>query len=511
MGTGEDVQDFLKAQVVRLEAPDDLELHQFHVAGFLLLVNLCARLYPAIRLVASERIVAECRALVLAINPSCDVFDGDEDGLVAAGSVSWACPAGIANSIVVAPNGWEVLIDLPDAESVHATNMLAALAGAAIAASELFRKVFSAFLLRGRSGSEPGRFNVLTHAPTSATLPDLPSDIALGRIHLVGAGAIGQAAAYALARVSATGTIVVVDPEIVTLSNLQRYVLTMDHDIDTSKCTLIQRAFEKTMRIETVSVESPWSAGQPDIKGAEIVCVAVDTEDVRIGIQASLPRVVYNAWTQPRDIGWSRHEHFAVDPCLACLYWPTRPRPSYHENVAQSLRQPALRVLAYLIANLPVDSPLRAEQIPKLPQYPIPPDAASWSERSLLDDIAVRLGVDPPDLALWNGRLLADLYRDGVCGGALIGTQAAEVPVEMAVPLVHQSALAGIMLATQLLVAAHPELRAHRSKSIEFRLDLLAGLPQIAARPRQRTPGCICGDRDYIGWYEKKWPPVSDS
>jgi hypothetical protein len=405
----------------------------------------------------------------------------------------------------VAPSGWEVLIDLPEAQGTNDTNMLAALAGAAIAASELFRQIFAEFLSNGRTQPAPGRFNVLTHAPTSAELPDLPSDIALGRVHLVGAGAVGQAAAYALARVSATGTLVVVDPETVTLSNLQRYVLTMDGDLGKSKCTIIERAFGKTRKIQTVCVESEWSIGQAETRNAEIVCAAVDTEDARIAIQASLPRAVYNAWTQPDDIGWSRHERFGKTPCLACLYWPTGPRPSYHENVARSIRQHELRVLAYLSTKLPVDSPVMVDQIPKLPQYPIPSEAASWAKRSLLDDIAVELGAEPQDLARWKGRLLSDLYRDGICGGALVRKQTGEVPVEMAVPLAHQSVLAGIMLATALLAAARPELRRHRNAAIDSRLDLLAGFPQISARPRQRTPGCLCSDADFVESYDKKW------
>lgn len=500
---GGDVREFLATKSVRLDGPEDLELHQFHAAGFLLLVNLCARLYPEIRVVAPVRISEQCRALALAINPVCNFVMGAGEG-DAAGAVAWAC-RGVTNAAVVAPNGWEVLIDLPDAERIHSTNMLVALGGAAIAASELFRQVFSNFLSQGRTAPAPGRFNLLTHAPTSAALPDLPSDISLGRVHLVGAGAVGQAAAYALARVSAKGAIVVVDPETVTLSNMQRYVLAMDSDLGASKCVLVERAFAKTKRIETSYVEGSWSIDHAYLRDAEVVCAAVDSEDIRIALQASLPRAAYNAWTQPDDIGWSRHERFGSEPCLACLYWPTRARPSYHENVARSIRQNELRVLAYLTSKIPVDNPLRPEHIPKLIQYPLPPEAGVWSDRSLLDDIAVDLNVPVEDAAMWKGRLLTDVYRDGICAGALVRGQTSEIPVEMAVPLAHQSVLAGIMLATQLLVAAQPELRIHRNSAVESRLDLLAGFPQIAARPRQLTQGCICSDTDFLRRYHDKW------
>lgn len=504
LGAGADVREFLRTRAVRLEAPGNVELHQFHAAGFLLTVNLCARLYPEIRIIAPHRIAEECKSLALSINPNCEVFLGEGDG-AAAGAVAWACPPRVPNAVVVAPVGWEVLIDLPEAERIQSANILSALAAGAIAASELFRQVFTEFLPKGRTGAAPGRFNILTHAPTSAHLPDLPSDIHIGRVHLIGAGAVGQAAAYTLARVSLIGTIVVVDPEIITLSNLQRYVLAGDSDIGSSKCALIERAFAKTRRIETVVVESAWTFDHAHTRASQAACVAVDTEETRIAIQSSLPRVVYNAWTQPDDIGWSRHERFGIDPCLACLYWPTRPRPSYHQNVARAIRQHELRALAYLTLKVPVDRPLRPEQIPKLSDYPIPPEAASWSERSLLDDIVSQLGIDEENAAMWKGRLLPDVYRDGICAGALIRKQASEVPIEMAVPLAHQSVMSGIMLAAQLLTAAHPQLRAQRNPGTEFRLDMLAGFPQIAARPRQRSPRCLCGDSDFVERYAAVW------
>lgn len=501
-GGGADVKAFLSDKSVLLQASDDLDQHPFHAAGFLLVVNLCARLYPRIRVVAPKSIREESRALALRINPACD-FDPDEGTSTAA--LAWCCEGRVSGAIVVAPVGWEVLIDLPDARRIQATNMLASLAAGALGAALLFRQVFAEFLPKGRTAAEPGRFNVLTHGPTSATLPDLPSDIPLGRVHLVGAGAVGQAAIYALTRISATGTITVIDPETIALSNLQRYVLSFDADEGVSKCAIVERELSGT-RLQVVAVEAPWSIDLADTSDAQTVCAAVDSDDLRIALQAALPQKVYNAWTQPDDIGWSRHEQFGVEPCVACLYWPTRPRPNYHELVARALRQPELRVLAHLASKAPVDIPLKREQIPILAAYPMPAEAVEWSSRSLLEDVAAALGIDESDVAAWKGRALQDLYREGICAGALIRKQVSEVPVEMAVPLAHQSVLAGIMLAAQLVVAARPELLAHRPQAVESRLDLLSPLPQIAFRPRQLTPGCVCSDADFVDHFRKKWP-----
>lgn len=497
-----DLQAFLAEKVVCLEAPDDLEQHPVHLAGFVLATNLCARLYPRLRVLAPKRVAEECESTALQINPSCEVDTrpGTSDG-----SLLWAVPRRTDSAVVVAPAGWEVLVDLPGSDRIQPSNILVSLAAASVGVGELFRSVFSGFLTTGRVRPAPGKLNVLTFDDSSTDLPLLPSHIDLGRVHLAGAGAVGQAAIYTLARVSATGTLVVVDPEQISLSNLQRYVLTKDRDVGASKCSLVARAL-KGSRLESACRELSWGDDEPALAGeVDTVCTAVDTEAARIGIQAGLPRRIYNAWTQPADLGWSRHEDFGSTPCLACLYWPNRSRPSQHELIARAIRQAELRVLAYLTVKLSVDQPLRAEQIPRLPTLPIPSDSPSWVDRSLLDDIGNSLKIPAEDLMRWKGKQLSDLYREGICGGALVRSHVGELSQEMAVPLAHQSVLAGVMLAAQILIASSPELAPLRPIAPEARLNVLAGLPQIAVRPRQRTAGCICSDPDFVERYHSKW------
>src|SRR5215210_3632284 len=145
---------------------------------------------------------------------------------------------------------------------------------------------------------------------------------------------------------------------------------------------------------------------------------------------------------------------------------------------------------------------LPAGAIPNVPQLP-PPHADRWLHVPLVDDIAAA-GIEPPDLAAWAARPLADVYQEGICGGALLHLNVGQTPHEVIVPLAHQSALAGIMLATQLIVAGIPELRAARPAAIEGRLDVLAGLPQVLARPRSRTAVCLCSDSVFRDVYRAK-------
>ena len=100
------------------------------------------------------------------------------------------------------------------------------------------------------------------------------------------------------------------------------------------------------------------------------------------------------------------------------------------------------------------------------------------------------------EVASWATHTLGGLYRDGICAGGLLSLRPHDG--EAVVPLAHQSALAGIMLATQLVAATDDGLRAIRHPATEARLDMLRRLPQRLARPRTRTEGCLCADSHFL-------------
>jgi hypothetical protein len=478
---------------VGLVAPDALGENPNHLLGFSFLTNLAARLYPRTRITAPKNVHQSLSDVVLGINPECELDFGDGS---ADARIAWCQGSDILS---VGPAAWTVSVNSSacGTQSLPTTNPLTALAAGAIGSSELFRVVFALSLPEAKRTCPPYRIQLLDNDEVL-----LPERIHIGRVHLAGAGAIGQAFLSAMAALNVTGELVVYDPEQVTLSNLQRYVLTRDDDVGLSKCALAARALAQSS-VRFHGLESAWgTVSAPD---AEVVCAALDSAVARIGVQASLPRSIYNAWTQPLDLGWSRHEHFGDDPCLACLYWPTGSRPSQHVQIARALRQPELRILAYLINRVPVDAALVPTQVPQLPEYETSANLDEWCERSLLEDLAALMGVPPRDLSSWKGKQLGDLYREGICGGAIVGGRIGEVPVDVTVPLAHQSAFAGVMLALQLITATAPELRRARVRCPEGRVDLTSSPPRFVFAPRQRTPGCLCGDDDFGARYREKW------
>lgn len=467
-------------------------------AGFLLAANLLARLYPTIHLDGPDALVRRAGDEITLINPLVELSVGHAPPCP---SLGYKTPASDEADVNVTASGWSVYVDSKDAPA-HPASVPAALAAAAIGVGELFRVVFADELgQRGRRGRQPGTMNLLTLGPEGETTPDT-ADLDLGEFALIGAGAIGQAAAHTLALAGARGTMIAVDHESVALSNLQRYILARDADINKVKVQLLQERLSRS-NVEVVPIPARWHAELADRQRPTLV--ALDSAEDRIAVQASLPGPIYNAWTQPADIGFSRHEQFGSEPCLACSYLPAQRVASLYEQIADAFKQHPLRVLAYLARGLPVGLPLPPDGVPNaLPEMPLPEDSSGWTAIPLLNDIAAAAGVDVGSLAAWERRPLAELYRDGICGGALLHLEIGLAPSEVLVPLAHQSALAGVMLATQLIIASSPRLAALRPQTVEGRYDVLTGLPQVLTRPRACTPGCLCSDSIYLGVYAER-------
>src|SRR5687768_3974011 len=97
-----DLHEFLNNRTVCLAVPDQLEKHPIHLAGLLLATNLCARVYPRLRLIAPTRIADQCADLALRINPLCEVELGQGK---ADATLCWSMPPITPDAITVTPTG----------------------------------------------------------------------------------------------------------------------------------------------------------------------------------------------------------------------------------------------------------------------------------------------------------------------------------------------------------------------------------------------------------------------
>jgi hypothetical protein len=452
-----------------------------------LTVNLLARLYPrlVIRGLDADAAVREdaLRALALSINPNIAISrELSEAGFVV--GIGTTAIARDVPTIYAGSEGWTVRLNPSQPVGCGDSDVpFAGAAAACIAAANVFRYFFRDSLEAGDlDGAVELSLSTLQHTADSNPPPAI---LDIGEWHLVGAGAIGSAVLWALRRSPVTGQVDVIDPELADLSNLQRYILLTQRDVGRPKAPTAELLFRgSAIRVqghekrwgEYLATRADWSLGR--------VAVALDTGLGRIEVQASLPKRVLNAWTQRGELGVSRHGFLGADACLACLYLPTVPAKSEDEVVAEALglRDHLMEIRALLYNGAPVS-------------------------RELLQRAATALQVPLDPLLRFENRPLRAFYSEGICGGlvlSLSGTRPEASERGTETPLAFQSALAGILLAAEMVL----ESQGLRPLGFPVRtsMDVLRPIPAEISFHYKKKAGsnCLCQDGDFVNRYIAK-------
>lgn len=366
---------------------------------------------------------------------------------------------------------------------VH-NGMGGALAGA-LAVGEVFKAMFP------EAGPEPAahlEYDLVTHgrAPQPVTSPDIPDVVDLDRVALVGCGAIGQALCLALRGVRLAGELVLVDDETLDESNEQRYVLAHEGTRGGGKASYMAShlAFANPLLKITVA-ESSYEAYVTEFGRCfepETVVVCVDNVATRVNVQGILPRVVWNGWTDVARgslrYGVSRHALGGGGACVACYYYPEGGQPSRARMNSVMTGLPEGEVEGLLSRN------------------------ATCTEE-IVRRVSSNRGIPPAMLMPNVGLPFAELLHGG-CGVFALGGARGAGPA----PAPHQPALAGILLASQLVLSSvarsqpdsGPRLIESASDFDAMRLPGPECLFQL-----QRDGRCFCGDADYVAAYRRKW------
>lgn len=465
----DDLTKALEGITVGIECGSDIRENDRLIAD--LATNILARLYPRLALTGNDRIGSELRELAVKVNPEIELTTEAPSKLrIGIGGMA------STGELLPTASGWVAKLHHSGNHRSGPKNPYAAGAAAALATAELFRRVF----LRNEKSEDDVSVSLLNFDETSGSKMELPSSD-IGDVLFVGVGAVGNAALWALARdTQRRGHLILVDHEQLELSNLQRYVLAFLENVSEQKVVLGKGAFENSpFSVDTVTQQFEAFAEMKEGIKIPTVCVSVDNIASRRAAQALLPRLVINGWTGDRALGASWHVFSREAACLACLYHP------HSEGVSQT--EQAARALGL--------SPDRA--------------ALLWVTRLPLSDgditiAAGKLGVPRDALQRWHGKTLGDLYTDVVCGAVPIDLPVAQ-RVEV-VPLAHQSAMAGILMAAELVKRTSPELAVRsQCEPLVSWDDILRRAPTIWSKPRAREKGCICGDAVYQKIYQEKW------
>ena len=444
-------------------------------------VRLAARLYPSLIFVTvpgEDRSANQLMALASSINPNIET----SKTTAAIGTAKVALSIGADAPAVDAPtvysgcDGWTATVGT---EGPYGTsdlgNPFGAGCAACLAAANLFRFLFL-----------PDGTNLLDtdghFPPDAASFPSLVASKLTDPLVLVGVGAVGSSASWALSRTPFIGGIHLVDPQVIELSNLQRYVLSTRCDEDAIKVEIAGNEFERTLK--AYPHHGTWASFLATHGYSwQRVLVALDSAHDRRAVQGSLPRWIANAWTQVGDLGVSSHSFLGHDACLACLYLPTQKSKNEDQIVAEGLKIPQFQDRVRFLLG-----------------------SAEATGKELCDAVATAWGIPSKTLEPYADRPIRELWVEGICGGGIIPLgEAGPAPRELQVPLAFQSALAGILLAAE--TARDILSAAVERKTLVRRLDVLRPLADPSPQPalKARTGSCICEDSDFISIYQRKY------
>lgn len=357
-------------------------------------------------------------------------------------------------------------------------NALGAMHAGALASGEIFKMLVP--------GARPKpvatlAYDLVTHgrAKQPVAHPAVPGGVDLGDLAIVGCGAIGQVLCYALAGAARLeGRITLIDGDVLDESNEQRYLTAFEETRSvpkTRRAGEVLSANSPQLRVDEVPEAYEAYAAPREVRFPEMA-VCVDNEWTRINVQGALPRTLWNGWTDVEAgrlrYGASRHSLDGGSACLACYYRPAKSPSGEDMDVARTgLDRAKIR---------------RAHEQNK------PLDLASIRTMARKKRIPLRqirhLADKPPEEQL-HGRCGAYYPRPGE-GGA-------------PTPAPHQPALAGILLAAQLVLERiAPGASALESLS-DF--DALRAPGPLCLFESERHPGCFCGDPAYRRAYRQKW------
>lgn len=362
-----------------------------------------------------------------------------------------------------------------------------------IAVSNVFRYIFQDYLPNKALDNEI-IYSCLNFSTSNVLDNPVLKSTHLKDVVLVGIGAIGNGTIWALSKMeSLSGQLSLIDNEEVALSNIQRYVMIEEKHIGKQKAELASNVLSNS-KVELKVYKTTW-AGFLDKRSnwdIETVAVAIDNIKDRIAIQSALPRNVFNSYTEENLLGIARHTQFNELSCMACGYIPSRKEKNYINEVADNCNIPHLAhtVKDYINLNMNVD------------QVKVPQNTAS-----LLDVIAQANNFDRSNLNQFHGKKVQEFYSEFVCGGISLSLTNNKNKANLDAPLAFQSAMAGILLAAELINKSGNYRKVDiKQQSHIYPLNAIGdNNPFNCNLSRDESGRCLCSDDDFIKQYNDKW------
>ena len=442
-----------------------------------LTVRLSARLYPSLTFAtvpAGGQFADELTMLASSINPNIEVSqNGTYNACLTIGADA---PGVDAPTIYAGCDDWSARVGTAGPYGTSDLgNPFGAGFAACLATANLFRLLF---FPKGSALVDAD----ISFPSDASSFPKFMETELTDPLVLVGVGAVGNSAAWALARTPLSGQVYLVDPQTIDLSNLQRYVLCERGDEGCVKVDIVGKEFRGAL--QALPYQGTWASflGAKGYKW-ERVLVALDSAHDRRAVQGSLPRWIVNGWTQVGDLGVSSHSFLGQDACLACLYLPAQKSQNEDQIISEGLKVPEFQERVRFLLG-----------------------SGQGTDRALCEAIASAWNVPAKTLDPYVDRPIRELWVEGVCGGGIIPLgEAGQAPRELQVPLAFQSGLAGVLLAAEAVRDVLTD--GVQRRTLVRRLDVLRPLgdPSPQSALKAGTGNCICEDREFIAAYQAKY------
>jgi hypothetical protein len=175
-----------------------------------------------------------------------------------------------------------------------------------------------------------------------ADLRWLDTPIELHDTYLAGAGAVGNGFLSALRFMPVTGSLVIVDPDVVSEGNLNRCVWFTADDIDQPKATrlaeIAQPHFPELQLVARKKTLQEIGKEHSQAAWLHRMIVAVDSRRARRRLQYEIAREVFDASTTG-IVECVLHHHVqpTEDACLACIYSEVADELAHERHVAETL------------------------------------------------------------------------------------------------------------------------------------------------------------------------------
>lgn len=473
----------LKIEIILQDLPSDSELYENNILICNVILNLLNRFLTKIRyrgdLEALKKYFPKSFSESIQSKQFTDVPDLS---VIIGKSIE-----GVENPLYVSSNGWSIFLSRkePCPWEEFEKNSLSAVYVSALAVGEIFKLLIpDLFSVEIR---EEFIYDFITHGKGDQPIkkPSLPSFLDLD-ITIIGCGGVGQAIAFALNQFDLRGRISLIDPDFIDESNKQRYPLAFDENIGLKKVPYLSGfLMDHSNNLLTISeyislYEEAISINESLFKMKEVF-ISVDNKRTRVNLQAAMPRIIWNVWTDTQAntlrYGIGRHDFTDDYQCLACVYYPQGKAPTQMELNATLLGMSEEEINSRIQQN----DPIKEEDL----QYIF----ETYSPR--LDQVQrLRTLIGKPfnnilhgDCGVFNLRLGERHER----------TTATHIPVLAGTYAVIQYILHQLEIGKEKIIESIADFNAFTYPSEECLIK------------KERHSNCICNDPIYQEVFKNKW------